>query len=126
VRPVLDSIRQSFLENYCPQKENAIDEAMVPFKDRSSLKQYVPLKPVKCGFKVWVRADSTNGYICDFSVYTGKEESVEKDIDPKVVKKLCQPLADGNYHVFFDNFFSTVKLFDDLLEDGIYACGTFR
>ncbi len=89
------------------------------------MKQYLPLKPVKRGFKIWVRADSTNGYICDFSVYTGKEESAEKDLGSKAVKKLAQPLAGGNYHLF-DNFFSTVKLFDDLLEDQIYACGTFR
>ena len=42
------------------------------------------------------------------------------------MKKLAEPLTGGNYHIFFDNFFSTVKLFDDLLEDDIYACGTFR
>ena len=127
VRPIIESLRKQFLANYLPHKENAIDEAMVPFKGRSSLKQYLPLKPIKRGFKIWVRADSTNGYICDFSVYTGKEEdSVERDLGPKVVKKLAQPLAGGNYHVYFDNFFSTVKLFNDLLDDQIYACGTFR
>ena len=126
VRPIINSVRKCFLENYLPHKENAVDEAMVPFKGRSSLKQYVPLKPVRRGFKIWVRADSTNGYICDFSVYTGKEESAEKNLGPKVVKSLARPLVGGNYHLFFDNFFSTVKLFDDLLEDQIYACGTFR
>ena len=126
VRPVIESVRQRFLENYRPHRENAIDEAMVPFKGQSSLKQYIPLKPVRRGFKIWMRADSTNGYICNFSVYTGKEESAEKGLGEKVVKKLSRPLACGNYHIFFDNFFSTVNLFDDLLEDGIYACGTFR
>ena len=43
-----------------------------------------------------------------------------------MVKKLSEQLAGGNYHIYFDNFFSSVKLFEDLLEDGIYACGTFR
>ena len=38
------------------------------------------MKPVRRGFKVWVRADSINGYICDFAVYTGKEGVVEKDL----------------------------------------------
>ena len=28
--------------------------------------------------------------------------------------------------IFFDNYFSTVKLFDELLENGVYACGTYR
>ena len=63
VRPIVESVRHCFLENYHPHKENAIDEAMVPFKGRSSLKQYVPLKPVRRGFKIWVKADSNNGYI---------------------------------------------------------------
>ena len=35
--------------------ECAIDEAMVKYKGRSSLKQYLPMKPIKRGFKVWVR-----------------------------------------------------------------------
>ena len=126
VRPVLESVRKTFLSNFNPHRENAIDEAMVPFKGRSSLKQYVPLKPVRRGFKVWVRADSTNGYISDFSVYTGKEGEVERDLGAKVVKKLVQPLSGGYYHVFFDNYFSSVHLFEELLESGVYACGTFR
>ena len=44
---------------------------MIPFKGQSSMKQYVPLKPVKRGFKVWAMADSLNGYLYDFNVYTG-------------------------------------------------------
>ena len=87
VRPVIESIRKQFLADCLPYKENAVDEAMIPFKGRSSLKQYLPLKPVKHGVKVWVRADSTNGYICDFSVYTGKE-SVEGDLCV-VVRRVC-------------------------------------
>ena len=77
VRPVLDSVRVSFLSNYKPNRENALDEAMVKFDGRSSIQQYVSLKPVRRGFKVWVRADSINGYMCDFAVYTGKEGVVE-------------------------------------------------
>ena len=126
VRPVLDSVRASFLANYKPHRKNAIDEAMVKFDGRSSIKQYVPMKPVRRGFKVWVRADSSNGYISDFAVYTGKEGTVQKDLGGKVVKNLVQPLAGGHYHIYFDNYFSSVKLFEDLLQDGTYACGTYR
>ncbi len=70
---------------------------------------------MKRGFKIWVRADSTNGYICDFSVYTGKEESAEKNLGPKAVKKPAQPLA-WQLPPLLRQLFSTVKLFDDLLE----------
>lgn len=30
---------------------------MIRFKGRSTLKQYMPNKPIKRGYKVWVRAD---------------------------------------------------------------------
>ena len=36
------------------------------------MKQYLPKKPVKRGFKVWVRADAVSGYVSEFDVYTGK------------------------------------------------------
>ena len=36
------------------------------------MKQYMPLKPVKRGLKVWVRADALTVYFCDFEVYVGK------------------------------------------------------
>ena len=42
------------------------------------------------------------------------------------MKKLSRPLVGGRYHLYFDNFFSSLELFDDLLEDDLYACGTFR
>ena len=45
------------------------------------------MKP-KRRFKVWVRADSHNGYLCNFEIYTGKEDSVETNLGAKVVKKL--------------------------------------
>lgn len=32
-------------------------------------------------------------------------------------------LIGKNHHVIFDNFFSTVKLVEDLLEDGMYSNG---
>ncbi|GFS85859.1 hypothetical protein NPIL_346571 [Nephila pilipes] len=36
-----------------PNEMQAIDESMIPFKGRSSLKQYIPNKPIKRGYKVW-------------------------------------------------------------------------
>ena len=37
-------------------------------------------------------ADSTNGYISNFEVYTGKGETTEHALGARVVKKLTQPL----------------------------------
>jgi len=42
-------------------------------KGRSAIKQYIPLKPTKRGYKLWIRADSKTGYVCKykFEVYSG-------------------------------------------------------
>ena len=57
-------------------------------------------------------------------MYTGKEGSGEKQLGQRVVKDLTRLLKGKNHHVFFDNFFTSEKLLQDLLEDDIFACGT--
>jgi hypothetical protein len=37
-----------------PGRELAVDEAMIGFKGRFILKQYLPGKPTKWGIKAWV------------------------------------------------------------------------
>jgi hypothetical protein len=45
IRPVLDAILKTCMDNYLPHKEQSIDEGMVAFKGRLSFKQYLPAKP---------------------------------------------------------------------------------
>ena len=47
VRPIIDELQKRFQELYQPNCEVAVDEAMIKFQGRSSMKQYMPLKPVK-------------------------------------------------------------------------------
>lgn len=51
---------------------------MIKFKERSSLKQYNPMKPIKRGYKLWSIADQ-KGYILNFSIYQGKNEALERE-----------------------------------------------
>ena len=121
VHPLIDK----FKEVYMPHKEVAVDEAMIKFTGRSSLKQYLPMKPIKRGIKVWVLGDSSNGYFCNFQVYTGKvNNTTEKGLGARVVKDLMSDLK-GKYR-FFDNYFTSASLLVDVSKDGIYACGTAR
>ena len=78
------------------------------------MKQYLPKKPIRRGFKVWVVADSKNGYFIDIDVYVGRPsemESTETDLASRVVLKLTEPFRNKNHHVFCDNFFSSPTLF---------------
>ena len=52
VRPVIDELSKRFTDLYKPHKEVAVDEAMIKFTGRSSVKQYMPMKPIKRGIKV--------------------------------------------------------------------------
>ncbi|KAL3225635.1 hypothetical protein MRX96_025673 [Rhipicephalus microplus] len=124
VRPLLSEISRTFAQHYLPTEYLAIGESMIKFKGRSSLKQYMPKKPVKRGYKVWMLCAST-GYNLKFQIYTGKSnDGVERDLGARVVKTLVDDLA-GKYHrVFFDNYFASYYLLKDLAEAGIYACGT--
>ena len=128
VRPVIAHFLKAFLESFDPHCEQAVDEAMIPFQGRSTLKQYLPLKPVKHGIKIWVRADSHTGYFSQFDVYTGAGSNIcpTLGLGGSVVKQLTRPLVGKFHHVFMDNFFTSAALFADLLLDGIYACGTAR
>ena len=126
VRPLFEAVNSKCQTLYQPHRDVAVDEAMLKFQGRSSLKQYLPLKPVKRGIKVWVLADSTNGYFWNMQVYTGKEKSSERGLGTRVVKDLTEPLRQKYHHVYFDNFFSSVGLLEDLEEVGLYACGTAR
>ena len=47
IEPVLQLLGEKFKTIHKHNKEVSIDEAMISFKGRSSMKQYMPLKPVK-------------------------------------------------------------------------------
>ena len=40
--------------------------------------------------------------------------------------KMCQPFLNTNRQVFCDNFYTSTRLFDHLLAQNTYACGTVR
>ena len=116
VRPYFDRLRTNFLHQFKPSSEHSLDEAMVGFKGRSSIKQYMPMKPTNRGYKVWCRCDAKTGYICDFHLYTGASGSPEQSLGTKVILQLAEPLFDKGYHLYFDNFFSSVTLAQTLLQ----------
>ena len=68
--PLIESLINRYAKLYSISKQVSIDESMILFKGRSSLKQNNPMKPIKRGYKLWVRADM-DGYISKFDVYQG-------------------------------------------------------
>lgn len=131
IRPLVDHLRKTFQE--LPMQQNVcIDEQMVPFKGRHSMKQYLPLKPKKWGFKLFVLADS-GGLIHDFIPYTGPIQPVNKEGIPdlgassNIVLHLAETIPSNRNHcLYFDNWFTAVSLEKHLAERSIWCCGTVR
>ncbi|XP_064614523.1 piggyBac transposable element-derived protein 3-like [Liolophura sinensis] len=103
---------------------------MIPFKGRSLLRQYLPKKPKKWGFKLWGRCDAS-GFLHDFNVYQGKGTGIEADgadgcgLGGNVVLQLCSSLErDRGYKIFADNYFSNFNLAVEMKNRGFQYTGT--
>ena len=91
------------------------------------MKQYMPLKPIKRGYKMWCLCDATNGYAYNFTMYTGASDNPSNDsLSSGVVQDLVEPLYWRNHHVYMDNFFSSLELAKKLAEKNTYKIGTMR
>ncbi|XP_065289748.1 piggyBac transposable element-derived protein 3-like [Dermacentor albipictus] len=130
VRPLLDAVRKRCLE-LPPTEKNSIDEQMIPFTGRVVAKQFVRNKPNPEGVKVFVRC-SSSGVAHDFEFYQGKGTgtSVEHKhlgLGGSIVMRLTQHLPKlRNFKCYFDNYFTSITLLQELKEIGIWAIGTIR
>ncbi|XP_076156111.1 piggyBac transposable element-derived protein 3 [Alosa pseudoharengus] len=129
IRPLLDHILPKLkdlpmLETLC------VDEQMVPFKGKSRIKQYLPKKPKKWGYKVLVLCGS-DGIPHNLEVYVGKAvhppDLPDIGASGNVVLRLAEPIPKNkNVKVFFDNWFTSVRLMLVLAQQGIHCVGTVR
>lgn len=67
IRPFLASLLPRFTAVYAPSQNLSLDETVIKFR------QFLPLKRNRFGLKGFVIADSSNGYVLNTIIYTGKE-----------------------------------------------------
>lgn len=127
LEPLNEKLKINYRKSFHPYKEMAVDEALIKYKGRLGIVQYMPLKPAKRGIKVWMLCTSYLGYVYNFNIYGGKNDAVERTkngLGYDVVMNLIQTLNEKQHTLYFDRFFTSVKLLRDLLKKEIYACGT--
>ena len=131
IRPLIEYLKKKFKETKMIE-ELSIDEQMVPFKGISSLKQYVPKKPHKWGFKLFVLADC-QGYVYDFFSYVGKIEPVSNETVPDLgpssnsVLHLAESIPSSkNHKLYMDNWFTSIPFFKHLAGRSIWCTGTVQ
>jgi len=124
---LLSKVNDIFAKRYKPERHLSVDEQMIGTRCRIGFIQYMPKKPVKFGIKLWVICEADSGYCLKFQVYTGKvDDGPERGLAYRIVFDLIKDYLDRNYFLYYDNFYSTLKLFQDLENRKVFACGTIR
>jgi len=131
LRPLLDMLRCQF-KSVPLEEQLSIDEQMVPFKGHHGLKQYLPKKPHKWGYKIYVLS-GVSGFACDTEVYSGKDDNILTEDETNVgasgniVVRLARCIPSSQYFkLYFDNFFNSPALQIELARRGILCLGTVR
>lgn len=125
VRPFIQSLQHSFPHHYAPSQNLTLDETMVAFKGRSAIKQYIPSKPHKWGYKIYCLA--SDDYLLHFEVYEGKEEHPSAfGSTYDTVMRMTRDYQHQQHILFTDNWFTSPTVLDALKRKGIRCCGSVR
>ena len=121
LRPVLDFILEKCRTLCVPLRNLSIDEGMLKWKGRLSIRVYNLMKTIKYGIKFYFLCKAKTGYVLDCIIYRG----VNSTLHGIVFNLLGRHLGQG-YHVFMDNFYNSVKLAEELYENQMQVSGTLR
>lgn len=125
VRALAEKLNASFAAHFTPTQHLALDEAMVAYKGRSSIKQYIPSKPHKWGYKIYCLA--SEDYLLHFEIYEGKEDDPsESGATYDTVIRMTQRYQNQQLILFTDNWFTSPTLMNALKQRGIRMCGSVR
>lgn len=126
VRPLYELANSSLMKYGVFCEKLTIDERMVKYYGRHSLKMYIKGKPVKFGYKLWMLCGH-NGYPFQILPYQGKKEKDNEPLSTRVVERLTSVIEHPNQHaVYMDNFFSSYGLAVRMKKKGFFMTGTVR
>jgi hypothetical protein len=129
-------MQRRFTDLFVPEQNLSHDEAMIKYFGKSGLKQAIRNKPIRFGFKAWCLC-TVSGYVVVFDLYQGKGVGQSKAENIATVGAAGATLLDLvdllpeekrnlAYHFFGDNFFSSLKLVDELAASNYFYTGTIR
>ena len=106
---------------------------MVLYFGKHSCKQFIRGKPIQFGYKCWMLASATGMPIqckTEESNERGKQgktkESNDDPLGTRVVNSALEVCKEPKKRVFFDTFFTSYKLVNELNTVGFSATGTMR
>ncbi|KAF2900300.1 hypothetical protein ILUMI_05886 [Ignelater luminosus] len=98
--------------------------------DENFLEAIQSKKPIKRDYKLWC-IGSQHGYILQFNLYQGKNEALETKFEhfglgERVVLLLSKHFWNEGRTLYFDHYFTCIKLLERLKLEKTLACGTIR
>jgi hypothetical protein len=130
VRPLISHLNEKYMQHWQVSQQLSVDESMMPYYGHHGCKQHIHGKPIRFGCKMWSLSASTDGYCCQLEPYqdAGSEmKIVTLGLGESVVVDLISKLPQGlHYHVYADNFFSSLNLVDHLTQSSIGYTGKIR
>lgn len=130
VRPIYNSLLKRCKE-LTVETNVCVDEQMVPFKGKFSIKQYVKAKPHPWGIKLFLLC-GRSGITYNFMIYQGKTTEYNQDLVKKygqgatIVLSLSKDLEKGKHYLYCDNYFTSYNLIELLNQKSIFIAGTVR
>ncbi|MCO5548401.1 hypothetical protein L7F22_001858 [Adiantum nelumboides] len=118
-----DRLNHTFKKIYKLGHAITVDERIIPSKCKMNpCRVYNPKKPHKFGIQVWNLCDSSSGYNYAFRIY---DKMPCSELSFHVVADLVKTLPRKGHHVFFDRYFTSVKLLEHLRSEGQGGTGTY-
>lgn len=126
IRNIVEAFVDTFRSSIRPGKNIVIDESMVPWRGRLCFRQYIPGKRHKYGVKLY-KLCLPEGYTYNIEIYAGKNQTtIKKSHCHDVVMRLLNGLLFEGRVLFIDNYYTTVPLAEELLENSTFICGTVK
>lgn len=130
IRSIFEQFVQKCKENYVPSEFVTIDEMLASFRGRCSFRQYIKNKPAKYGIKIFSMVCAKSFYTSNLEVYAGKQPEGPFRVEnsgKNIVERLVQPISGTRRNVTVDNWFCSIPLCKDLLENNqLTLVGTLR
>lgn len=131
IRKVWEEFIEKCTRYYVPRENLTVDEQLLGFRGRCPFRMYIPNKPAKYGIKLILICDASTKYMLGAEPYLGKGgTTVPREgisLGHYYTKELTRPYHGSHRNVTTDNWFTSVPLTADLLNNcGMTLVGTIR
>ncbi|CAI9564222.1 unnamed protein product, partial [Staurois parvus] len=125
IQPLVNHLNQKCVHIYTRQQIICVDQSLINFSRRLAFNQFLLSKHARYGVKMYKTCERATGYTYKFRIYNVKDSHMEPPRMPrcmgssgKIVWDLVSSFLHMGYHLYVENFYSSVPLFRHLYNLG--------